>query len=413
VELASELGDEAMDDLTLELYVGKVDERELAGVILQVFGHGSQESENEIACGRQGEPHAVKLLYEDNRLESIMAGPRLRPEDLEQLREKIRSELLEPSDQRVGRGVLFSSYPVTGYFEAPGFFRILPVPQEAPKPPFALGHHPFLIEFTFHGSPNFMIRAGRRYREAHRIALVLNAILEGTITDLGMRARHHWVIVSHKPGQALKYEYLQEGYGFEGLGPKRDVFSALDELEPIKHVDPQVYFSRRGLEIGRSLEIPTVMADLVRRYRYLDIKRREQFLRAAYWFRHAMVVHPYSGSASFLALINSIEALMPREKGPPLCQECKQPVGKSITQRFVEFLDTMVPGNGDVESARRSLYRVRGKLAHGGDLLREDLDPWDTPLHPERTSQGEDARHAYGLARLALVNWLANQADAS
>lgn len=398
-----------MHDLSSELYVGKVDDRELVQIIAPLFGSGLQQSENEVVYYRQGEPHALKLIYEDNRLQSIQAGPGLRPEDVRALREKAQVDLVAPSAALVGRAVLFSSYPVTGYFEADGMFQILPVPPEAPKPSYSMAPHPFLIEFRFNGSPNFQVRLARRFRESHKLALFLNVVLEGTITNPGPTHRAYWVLVSHEPGQPAKYDYCQGGYGYEGLNLESKAFSPLNDLEPMKQVDHVVYFKRWGIEVGRSLEVPKSMLQLVEQHRGLGVETREQFLRAAFWYRHAIVEHSDSGSASFLALINSIEALVPDEKGATVCPECKRSIGKSMTQRFVEFLEDIVPGTGNVESARRNLYRVRGKLTHGGDLLRVDLDPWPAGLHLELTSEREDTSHAYGLARAALVNWLARQ----
>ena len=400
-----------MEHVTEELSVGEVNETELVQLIVGLFGHGIQSRPNEVEYSRQGEPCALKLNYRRNRLVSIEAGSGLKREDLELLREKVQSELLSPSEQIVGRAVLFSAYPVTACFESPSFLQILPVPSEAPRPSFTMGEHPFLIEFVFPGSSNWMIRLGRRVREAHRLALFLDVVLEGGIRDQGLAARHHWIILSSEPAQKARYAYCQEGYGYAGFRPEGGGFSSLKTWGPMKRADPKTYFSRWGIESGRPLEIPTNMERLFERFRALTIGAKEQFLRAAFWYRHATQVHSYSSSASFLALIHGIEALMPAEEGATRCSACERPLGKSTTQRFVEFLEEGVPATEDVKSARRALYIVRSKLAHGGDLLRRDLDPWPVGLRPETTSEWQDASHAFGLSRLALLTWLAGQEE--
>lgn len=401
-----------MNDLTSQLYVGKVDDLDLARVILGFFGHASQKSDDVVECGRDGEPCALMLVYDEKRLQSILPGPGLKSADVTQLVEQVQSDLLGPSKLLVGRDILFSSYPVTAYFEARDFFQIVPVPRDAPKPTFGFGKHPFVIEFIFCDSPNTWIGGSRRLREAYRLALFLSAVLEGTISYRGIRGRHHWVIVPPVTAQPPKYDYCQEGYWFDGLKVVDETFSALERWEPIKQVETGMYYWDRPIEGGRSLQLPTSIGQLVDCYRALSTDARDQFLRAAFWQRHATEARSYSTSASYLALINSVEALIPPERGMSRCKACGRETGRSITQRFVEFLEDIVPstaGDESVSRVREKIYRLRGKLGHGGALLGDDLAPQTGAFDPSLTSEWDDVRQASALARLALVNWLSRQ----
>ena len=101
---------------------------------------------------------------------------------------------------------------------------------------------------------------------------------------------------------------------------------------------------------------------------------------------------------------------MPVEKDVPICLSCKKPQGKSVVQRLEDFLkDLKVTETENVRKAIQVIYRIRAKLTHGGDLLRADLDPWPTGLHPESTSQWQNTSYGFDLARLALVKWLTRQ----
>lgn len=400
-----------MNDLTEALYVGNVDQGELEQVLLGVLGMCAHLSANEVIYHRQDEPYALKLVYSVNRLQSLEAGPGLKAGDLKKIREKIQSELLASSPQRIGRSVLFSTYPVNGYYQAAQFFQILPVPSQAPQLPFIVGGHPFLIEFTFRSSSNPTININRRMREASELTMLRNTILEGTITRLGNSARHHWVILPHGPGEKINYGHLQEGYSYEGFRFENEHFTSLEGLGAIKPAKSPEYFAPRILP-GHFLEVPNSMNQLVTRYFSLTKETQQRFLRSTFWFQQSTQAN--SRSAALLSLIYAIDALVPPDTTTSACPICKQSRGKSLTAQFVEFLETLVPETGDttegIKSARREMMRLRGDLVHGRDLLSGDRRPWAISFNPEGISEMEITLYARNLARHALVNWLLGQA---
>ncbi len=92
-------------------------------------------------------------------------------------------------------------------------------------------------------------------------------------------------------------------------------------------------------------------------YCALDPDRRERFLRWAYWINHSALVAGRSISASYMAVIQAVEALHPDNGGGPACSTCGRPTGPSSTTQCTSFLDHYAPReDGETEKARRKLY---------------------------------------------------------
>ncbi len=132
-------------------------------------------------------------------------------------------------------------------------------------------------------------------------------------------------------------------------------------------------------------------------------------MRACFWFDVAGKCYTISRSAGFAALISSIEALLPPEENRSLCLSCGSSLSKSITQRFVDFLEQMASSTPEAERARRNLYRIRSALLHGGALLHSDH--LGALPGPRLKDEFENMDHAQRLVRLVLANWLERQTE--
>jgi hypothetical protein len=96
---------------------------------------------------------------------------------------------------------------------------------------------------------------------------------------------------------------------------------------------------------------------------------------------------------------------MPSKEKSSACKECGQSLGKSTTQRFVDFVEQMAPSADGIAKARKELYRVRSTLLHGGRLLDSDRVGICPALG--LASEFENMNYAQRLGRLVLANWLA------
>lgn len=212
---------------------------------------------------------------------------------------------------------------------------------------------------------------------------------------------------SAESGVGLRTEYLQEGYVCSGFVDEADEFESTDGVRQLTQVEANDYFSRWAISGDSRFELPKNLSALINGFYTLPTALGEQFRRACMWFEIAGKFYTTSRSAAFAALISAVEALMSPENGGPPCEACGRPNGKSITQRFVNFLDQMAPSAGEVEKVRKKLYRVRSMLLHGGQFLPSDY----LGMSPGAGLADEfgNMDHAQRLVRLVLANWLALQ----
>ena len=399
----------ANDNLFQVFYAAEVDEAELAQILQGHFHGAMQPSINEIVYPGHETEYALKLIYDKNGLIKIDAGPTLTDEDVASIKSNVEKELLTSTGMRVGTEIWFANVPVEGCFQYQDSFQILPVPLDAPRPPFPMGDHPFLLQFQFPESSNWNIRHLRRAVRGRQLELVMSGILQGSIHGLGKRTRHHWVLLPHEPEEEWKVAYCQEMYDAAGVLLEADDFSPLEAIPKLTQVDSQKYYTRLGISAGQQFDIPSSLVDLLDRFSALSEADGDRFLRACFWFQHARVVHKYSRSAAFMALICAVEALVPKEEPTSDCESCGRPLGRGWTQRFTEFVDRFAPQEESYQLNRRKFYSIRSALSHGGTLLHSDRTAWSTTLTPEQTKEWFDTDAAWRLVRVVLVNWLSLQ----
>jgi hypothetical protein len=271
-----------------------------------------------------------------------------------------------------------------------------------------LADHPFVLQFRFPTSSNPAIRNIRKSGKEHEISLALSGMLAGSVWPLAQPGRHHWVLLPHETGKALRAAYLQEGYLYPGFVAEADRFASVEGIPQLPKIVHSEYYCRWGISGDSRFEVPESLDQLLDAFYDLGADSRAQFLRACYWFELAGKLYTSSRSAAFTALVSSVETLMPPQDRCSRCKECGQSVAKSTTQRFVEFVEGMAPWGGGIEKARKELYRTRSALLHGGCLLPSDY----LGLCPAEGAgtEFENMDHAQRLVRLVLANWLGRQA---
>ena len=352
--------------------------------------------------------YSVKICFGGTRVKDILRGPRLTAAEIDSVGDQIISELLASNGTATASMILFSHLPVEGWYRYRNVLQILPPPATAPRPAFLMADHPFVLQFRFPTSSNGAVRNIRRSAKEHDIILTLSGLLAGSIWPLPQPGRHHWVFLPHEIGKPLCAEYLQEGYSCPGLIMEADDFATVEGIPKIPQKAHSAYYASWGISRESRFEIPGTLDQLLDGFYDLGVDSRVQFLRACYWFDLAGKFYTCSRSAAFAALVSSVETLMPPQEKGSQCKECGHSLGKSTTQRFVEFVDHMVPSGGGMEKARKDLYRARSALLHGGRLLPSDY----LGLCPAAgaSAEFENMDHAQRLVRLVLANWLGSQA---
>lgn len=391
------------------LHGQEVEQSELEQLLLAHFGKSKAISLEQIEYHhRESDATAITMIYDaEEQLQAIYGGPALKGDDISFLEQKIRESLLTPGEQTVGRNILFAGVPTKSYFRYKDVFQLLPVPPEAPRPPYVLGEHPLSFEFYFAGSSDAVIRIQRRARIGHEIELVCVALLPLLNGSFGNTGRHHWVIPESPDPAQLKSEYRQEMYTWPQLAIETKGFTPIDGISSARRVPADEYYGRRGISVDQELDVPDNVEKSLDAFFSLDKDNRDRFLRASFWFRHAQRVFTYSQSASFTALVSAIEALMGPTPTSARCPTCGKSTGPGSTKLFTDFVDKYAPSPAIPNSARRELYRLRSKLSHGGHLLHSDHGTWGGSLSPANVSQWNDMDAMWQIVRVALINWLA------
>ena len=297
------------------------------------------QKDNEVFYSRDDKAWSVKLIYEKSVLKKVEASSELKNDEISSIQQQIDNDLLVNSCRRVGRAILFSLYPVEGYFRLDKLLQIIPAPDNAPRSKFLGDEHPFVIEYLFFASNNKSIHIARLERHDRDIALLLNVLLECKISHIGIKSQYHWNLIHSATTNDMESQYLREGYTFPGFVKEIEAMSPLDNIQQMKSVSSDEYYLRSGINGDRPLEIADSIPNLILRYTGLLSRERTLFLRSAFWYYHAQKVLPFSQSAYIVGIIIAIEVLMPKKDDTSkICEKCKRSFD-GTTKRFINFVE--------------------------------------------------------------------------
>jgi Helix-hairpin-helix motif len=407
-------GDTMREDLSAKFLLPLVDHLELLSIFLVHFG-GAGSTPDDYVTYPNSESYALKVRCKGTTITNIEGGPALTSTDLDQLLDKVQTDLISSPGISVGADILFSSRPIRASFRSTaGHIQLLPAPESAPKPNVVAADHPFILEFKFRKSRNWQISNMRRQRARIEWAWVLNVLLRDSIKYLGPRVRHFWSVsadesAEENPLQA-RVHWAQEFYIVEGFAGCRDDFSPQTSLELPKKPDDEYYNTRRRSD---EFELPNSLDHLLNLYAGLSNGHRRAFLRAAHLVYAAGTLWDYHASSYYVAYIQAIEALSQTSMPAQKCPKCGKDTSPGPTRRFKEFVELYGPPLDPGEKSRRSLYDVRSDLAHGRYLFQIDEVPWDGAFNTTYLKQLDAYGSIHSLVQQVLIGWLRNPPDSS
>jgi hypothetical protein len=393
------------ENLLPRLMPAGVEHHELVSVLSPHFGGSVHDTDRRVTLFPRQPPYALRLEYNRN-LEptGAFAEEALTERDIETVRARLHNNYLESAGTGVGQTVLFVSGPMEGWWGYRDRFQIIPVPSEAPRPPFLIAAHPFLLEFTYDRSPDGFVSGHRRQRDGYRIALLLSSLLRRSITWYPPKAvgnlNHAWVQLPNS-GHEWNVAYCHIMYEHLSIAHIRDAFTPTDGLPSIPLVPAENYYQPDHIRGGDGLELPDDLEESFDLFFALPAQRQDRFLQASYWLNQAKRTDSFS--AMFMHTIQAIECLAWQPRSQASCPRCNKPEGPGPTRLFNEFLDRFAPG---ATEGRRVLYNVRSALSHGS------MPPYlvDTEIHfgyvPEDYNQQKLVGNALPAARMAMHNWL-------
>lgn len=375
------------------------------------YGSSSQTEKNKIVHGgelvveyygknnKQHSTSEIKSIYSINTKNSAL---------LNQIEQKSQEALSTSHGVEVARAVLFSSYEVNGSYRFNNVFQIIPAPENAPKPEFALADHPFILEYTYSKSTHNLINNHRKQIQLEELSLILNIFIKNGVNSLNNNVHHGWVIVPNKSeNTSWDTRYLQNGY----ILPDEDTtkkdkygFTIINSELIIKKDEPNDYFTEKGITIGESFSLPNSINMLIEKFYSLCKNNRECFLRASYWKRVGSNSYYISQSNAYIALVNAIESLIPHEKAEWCCISCKREIKKGLTQLFHEFVESNMPGSNS--SYSKELYAIRSKYTHGKHLMPNDMHATGFRFNPTNNYNSSNYRNLALVVQISMINWL-------
>jgi len=366
---------------------------ELRFILLERIGgtgqyEGRDNNPNTFYLPLAGSSCRIKLTFSGSKqIVAIEPGPAFDAAEWKQVVEEIE----RTGPYKVGRDCSFSNFRVAGSWRGRrSGVQILPPPADAPRAPFEMAEHPFILEYPVKVSDLWPITNFRRIREHRQLTFLLNVLLAGSTTIQPRRSRHLWALVHEEGFASQEVKWVQEFY-FANFGEAvRDELST-PAAETLEEVDPQTYYETVGHD-GRGLRVPADLDDSICCYMELSKANRDKFGRAGFWMYMARRQWTVSFSASFASLVIAIESLGERSLRP--------------TARFRNFIDQYAPG-ASLENRRNEMYALRSDILHGSGLMEMDQDThfgWSPPERKEEDLMNE----LWGLTRIAIRNWLKN-----
>ena len=310
--------------------------------------------------------------------------------------------MLASGPTKIATTVLFSSFKTNGFFRFKSDFQLIPVPSHAPVQGHTYGNHPLLLEVSYESSSNIWIDILRRNKKLREVELLCACLLIPIVTALSNSSVSRWVY-DPMVGETTS-RLLNEAYIYPGLNGKSDDFTPTLDFQPMLVVSHNVYYGKRGLNMEDGFSVPSTFEDSLGIIDSLVIEEKQKLLRASYWYQYSNKAWGLSKSASFIALVSAVEALLPPLVSTEQCTTCSRPVGGGPTKQFKEFLDKYLPVGSVQEATLKEFYRIRSKLAHGEKLLYGDQS--NLGFDVKGNNEGFLQRHLSDLVQIVIYNWL-------
>ncbi len=402
------------ENLLDELLIPSVDEHELLSVIQRHYGSARSTPEDDVVFPNSSS-YSLKIRSKDGKLQRIEPGPAFSKEELEALKGKTRTQLVESPGTGVAVCILFSSQPVKGVFcSTSAGIQILPLPPQAPHPNVLIADHPFILEFRIRKSHDGFVTNNRHMRGRLEWSWVLNALLRRRIKCIGHRSKHLWVWWPDGPERTpcqAQIKWAQEYYMIDDFVGLKDDFTGatLTEISQVPHNE---YYESLYLRSNDFL-VPDSLSRLLDLAAGTSIETRRRFMRAAQWMYVANPLWDHHISSYYISLIAAVESLAFSQASPNPCPTCGKDTSPGPTQRFQDFVERYAPSSDQSERNKKWLYNIRSGLSHGRYLLHVDETPWDWSLNTTYLKQQDAYSQLSQLVQQVIVNWLVEQSPSS
>lgn len=317
------------------------------------------------------------------------------------------------------RFIAFSSFLIKGSYRYKDVFQIMSLPDTAPKPKYAMGKHPFVIEYVYDtigekelertlseypNSDSFderMLESRYDLTKQDEILCVLSVITKYHITKEENGKK--WVLCN-KDEERISIE-CGVGYFWKGMSQFGENLTDID-IGNIPEVQYEQYYSKDAF-----LNEPFMLSDstswILDKYFSLDEARKEAFLSACVLFERSSRTWAISHSLAYIGFVSGIEALMEydnKDVKTEKCDDCGQPKYK-VRQKFLAFANCYGEDSCEFRNHVDKLYNKRSQIGHAGKLLSHDMVGKISGLVVEM-NDGIELKNLQRVVRIMMINWL-------
>lgn len=317
------------------------------------------------------------------------------------------------------RFVAFSPLPIEGSYRYKDVLQIMSLPDTAPKPQYAIGEHPLVIEYVYdtidgeeiariaaeYSDPcsfdERMLESRYDFTKQDEILCVLSVITKYLITKEENGRR--WVLCD-KDEDWISVE-RGVGYFWKGLSQFGENLTDID-IGNITEVQYEQYYSKDAF-LGEPFMLSDSTSWILDKYFSLDEARKEAFLSACVLFERSSRTWAISHSLAYIGFVSGIEALIEYEnKNVKIekCDDCGQPKYK-VMNKFLTFARDYGNDSHEFKKYAKKLYDRRSQIGHVGKLLSHDLAGKISGPVVEM-NDGIELRNLQRVVRIMMINWL-------
>ena len=338
---------------------------------------------------------------------------------------------------KIRQEAALSDRRVLGYYKYKDIFQIMPIPEDAPSLGFLIGHHPFLMEYSYEVpdvsetqyNPEIpsvallpMIDREASTSPKNEVLLLLSTFSRHIVFQYGNSiTNQQWFVKLPMNEKDIPTSY--DSVWGQGAYQSQKVPSRIIEgfsnpsAEPIGVLEINEYYKSElplqyvvGLTHD-SFELPVAIDEYFNIYYSMANHTKLSFLSACMLLRQGIELFSLAPSLAFAACVSALEALIAhdhRTESTERCECCNQPK-HHVRQRFLHFIKEF--GNDSPESRRQAdrVYSKRSSILHEGQLFLGVIEPKTIDLVDDWINDNRSRREVIRFFRICLINWLVRQ----
>jgi hypothetical protein len=341
---------------------------------------------------------------------------------------------------RIRQEIVLSETRIKGSYRYGEIFQMRPMHQEAPVLEWAMGHHPWLLEYMYNvpdvsetkynpDLPDHVLmpmlddEASSKVRKW--ILLVLSIFAKSRVFQYasGM-SQQQWFMRLPKDSNDLIVSptplWGQGGYQYQGISAWIiDKFSD-PKVPPIQLVESNEYYRTETPQqyvVGQTsdnFELPDRINSYLDTYIALPERFKNCFLSSCFLFNQGIQLFYQAPSLAFAACVSSLETLIAvdkKEEPKDRCECCDQ-IKYHVRQKFLDFIRKYGSDSKDARRVADRVYERRSRILHEGQLFVGEAEPKTIEGAIDWINDDQSRRNVIRFFRTCIINWLISNKNA-